>query len=81
MLTELGKRIDEHGENFNKELKNIFKKTQSQEFPDVQWLGRHTFTVESLSSTPGQGIRSHKPHSVAKRKEMKNLILKENALE
>ena len=24
MLTELGKRIDEHGENFNKELKNIF---------------------------------------------------------
>ena len=29
MLTELGKRIDEHGENFNKELKNIFKKTQS----------------------------------------------------
>lgn len=35
-------------------------------------------TVESLSSTPGQGIRSHKLHSVAKRKEMKNLILKEN---
>ena len=29
MLTELGKRIDEHSENFNKELKNIFKKADS----------------------------------------------------
>ena len=26
MLTEIGKRIDEHSENFNKELENIFKK-------------------------------------------------------
>ena len=25
MLTELGKRIDEHKENFNKELENILK--------------------------------------------------------
>jgi len=25
MLTELGKIIDEHSENFNKELKNILK--------------------------------------------------------
>ena len=29
MLTELGKRIDEHSENFNKELENI-KKNQSE---------------------------------------------------
>ena len=29
MLTELGTRIDEHSENFNKELKNI-KKNQSE---------------------------------------------------
>ena len=29
MLTELGKRIDENSENFNKELENI-KKNQSE---------------------------------------------------
>ena len=29
MLTELGKRTDEHSENFNKELENI-KKKQSE---------------------------------------------------
>ena len=29
MLTELGKRIDEHSENFNKELENI-KNNQSE---------------------------------------------------
>ena len=29
MLTELGKRIDEHSENFNKKLGNI-KKSQSE---------------------------------------------------
>ena len=29
MLTELGKRTDEHNENFNKELENI-KKKQSE---------------------------------------------------
>ena len=29
MLTELKKRIDEHSENFNKELENI-RKTQSE---------------------------------------------------
>ena len=27
MLTEQGKRIDEHGENFNKELEYIFLKS------------------------------------------------------
>ena len=30
MLTELGKRVDENSENFNKELGNIFKKRTSQ---------------------------------------------------
>ena len=29
MLTELGKRIDEHSQNFNKQLENI-KKNQSE---------------------------------------------------
>ena len=28
ILTELGKRIDEHSENFNKELENIKKETK-----------------------------------------------------
>ena len=30
MLTELGKRLDEHSENFNKELENIFFKKLSE---------------------------------------------------
>ena len=35
MLTELGKRIDEHSENFNKELDNTKKPNQKWSF---QWL-------------------------------------------
>ena len=29
MLTEIGKRIEKHSENFNKELENIKKNNQS----------------------------------------------------
>lgn len=33
MLTEIGRRIDEHGENFNKELKNIkMRNCQSEQY-------------------------------------------------
>ena len=41
MLTELGKRIDEHSENFNKELENIQKEPiRTEEYSN--WNEEHT---------------------------------------
>ena len=31
MCTELGRRVEEHSENFNKELENIKKRTKNKE--------------------------------------------------
>ena len=40
MLTELGKRIDEHSENFNKELEN-FKMNQSELKNTISEMKKH----------------------------------------
>ena len=60
MLTELGKRIDEHSEDFNNKLENI-KKNQSGTSLVVQWLRLHAPNAGSPGSIPGQGTRSHMP--------------------
>ena len=38
MLTKLGRRMEEHSENFNKEIEKIFLKNQSGASLVVQWL-------------------------------------------
>ena len=35
MLTELGKRVDENSENFNKELGNILKKKKTSQLKNT----------------------------------------------
>ena len=51
MLTELGKRINEHCEIFNKELENT-KKTQSDMKNLIVEIGikKHTHTLEKMST-------------------------------
>ena len=51
MLTELGKRIDEHSENFNKELENTPKEpVRAEEYNN--WNEKHTRGINSrLSDT------------------------------
>ena len=46
MLTELGKRIDEQNENFNKELEN---KSQSE----LKIVTEIENTLEGINGTPG----------------------------
>ena len=47
MLTRLRRRIDEHSENFNKELENI-KKTQSERKKSITKIKN---TLEGMNST------------------------------
>ena len=49
MLTELGKRLDEHSENFNKELENIFLKN-CQKWRKNNW---NENTIEGINSRLG----------------------------
>ena len=57
MLTELGKRIDERGENFNKELKKYKERPNLGNFLVVQWLRLHASTAGGPDSIPGQGTK------------------------
>ena len=49
MLTELGKRIDEHSENFNKKLENV-KKNQSEMKNKITEMKN---TLEGIKSRQG----------------------------
>ena len=60
MLTDLGKGIDEHSENFNKELENI-KRTR-QGFPGGAVVENLPANAGDTGLSPGLG-RSHMPRS------------------
>ena len=70
MLTELGKRIDEHSENFNKELENTPKEpVRAEEYNN--WNEKHTRGIKSRLGDVEEHIRQtsgNHPISTAKTK-------------